>query len=730
MPHIKRDYAKYLRHCSDIDQRLRYFYDLIQKFDLKVAKASTLTQAEEDLALIHKASELPPKHFLQTLRRDTKDLQLKLTEQLEAYEKVERSLNEKLEYRVVLRMTEQMFAKDVPPSDTFSYLTGILEKADEHRFKRMIFRLTRGNALVLTSSDLQNLQAGKVCFMIVHSGDTYGTITSSLKHACDLIGAHRYNVPLNSKNLQVLINENEQSINSDEQVKLYTRSNIEAVLYGLVEPISSGGPSRIEILKMFLRKEEGIYNTMNQFKAKKEVFYSQCWIPINEEPKVRALLDNSSSTTGSKLGELMSIQLPETPPPTAFKLNEFTWPFQEFVNTYGVPNYQEVNPAYFTTITFPFLFGIMFGDVGHGLIMTAAASYLCLKSEELQNSRLAVALPARYMLLLMGLFATFCGLIYNEFLGLPIGLFTSAYSKSLNKVGQDGVYIFGIDTAWHHASNDLVFLNSFKMKVSVIVGITQMIGGVLLKGCNCLYFKRKAEFFFEFIPQLVFMICIFGYLQFMIMFKWTVDWDLAGESPSLIAVLMNMFLKLGSLSGEPVLWSASQETVQRGLLIVALACIPVMLFVKPIVNSRPHVGVHVAALGDDSSRSSVEIQHRHDLSEELIHQMIETIEFVLGSVSNTASYLRLWALSLAHAQLAKVFFNMCIAGPWASGNPIFILLGFGLYVLVTFGVLMMMDALECFLHALRLHWVEFMNKFFKGQGTLFAPFSFGPERLG
>ena len=111
----------------------------------------------------------------------------------------------------------------------------------------------------------------------------------------------------------------------------------------------------------------------------------------------------------------------------------------------------------------------------------------------------------------------------------------------------------------------------------------------------------------------------------------------------------------------------------------------------------------------------------------LIQQVIQVIEFVLSTVSHTASYLRLWALSLAHGELAEVFFTYLFLVLGKLIPVLGLALGAAGWILTTFAILMAMEGLSAFLHALRLHWVEFQDKFYRADGIAFEPFSFDAE---
>ena len=151
--------------------------------------------------------------------------------------------------------------------------------------------------------------------------------------------------------------------------------------------------------------------------------------------------------------------------------------------------------------TFPFFFGMMFGDMGHGSIIACFAIYLILFARSLKkNPQLKGFMQARYLLFIMGIMSTWAGLIYNEFFAVPTNIFGSCYDMNQPEMRPNSnqstrtifwlrlesrcVYPFGQDPVWAASENKLTLVNSIKMKMSVIFGVIHMSFGILVKGTN------------------------------------------------------------------------------------------------------------------------------------------------------------------------------------------------------------------------------------------------------
>lgn len=285
-----------------------------------------------------------------------------------------------------------------------------------------------------------------------------------------------------------------------------------------------------------------------------------------------------------------------------------------------------------------------------------------------------------------------------------------------------------------------------------------------LQYVNGRYFKSKVDIIGNFLPGMLFFQSIFGYLVVTVIYKWSVDWAAKGQSPpGLLNMLIFMILYPGTV--DEALYPG-QKYVQVILLLIALIQVPLMLFFKPFylrwehnrARAQGYRGLgepsRVSALEDEGemdgrlsgaqgrestasegegvamiSQDINEEEHEEfDFSEIMIHQVIHTIEFCLNCVSHTASYLRLWALSLAHQQLSKVLWDMTIGGAFELESPgvrvIMIVVAFYLWFTLTIAILCVMEGTSAMLHSLRLHWVESMSKHFMGDGLPFTPFSF------
>mmetsp|Transcript_25717 Transcript_25717/g.39549 ORF Transcript_25717/g.39549 Transcript_25717/m.39549 type:complete len:170 (-) Transcript_25717:66-575(-) len=162
----------------------------------------------------------------------------------------------------------------------------------------------------------------------------------------------------------------------------------------------------------------------------------------------------------------------------------------------------------------------------------------------------------------------------------------------------------GMDPGWAGSSNDILFYNSFKMKAAVILGIIHMTLGIFIKGANALYFNRKLDFYHEFIPQLVLLLALFGFMDVLIINKWLTDWNgNESKAPSIVNVMIEMCLNGGEIKDPdnelPVL---THQMFWSQLMLNLAIIMPIwMLLVKPFMlkKAAEEKETHREAVGGD-----------------------------------------------------------------------------------------------------------------------------------
>jgi len=280
---------------------------------------------------------------------------------------------------------------------------------------------------------------------------------------------------------------------------------------------------------------------MMRLKAGAEQFVGFFWCPVVEFPTIERISQDSRFTNA--IEPITVYDNHSIEPPTHIPTTDLTWLSQTLVNLYGIPHYQEANPMIISLVTFPFLFGMMFGDIGHGSILLIFALFTIWQGEKGPLAK------GRYMMLLMGVSAVYCGLIYNEFFALKLNLWESCYdldkkirwtpSQSAVQHANDHksdyvykrkdfncTYPIGTDPVWGLTGNGLAFANGIKMKMSVIFGVLHMMIGVMHKYTNAIYIKRWASLITECIGGSIILLFLFGWMDLLIYEKWLTPIDI------------------------------------------------------------------------------------------------------------------------------------------------------------------------------------------------------------
>ena len=314
-------------------------------------------------------------------------------------------------------------------SSLLGQVSGVIKKEQALSLERVLFRATRGNAVFETEpieeqlldvdSKGSNESVDKVFFMVLFAGEV---MRDKISKICSYFGATLYKFPEAAEDLAAMSHEVEMRLGESEEILSKGAQVINELLLAFA--------ANYQTWNFVVQKEKMVFDTLNmcEFDIKRHVFVAEGWVPCVQYETVVQALQDATTECGLDTRPIINKLDSRLTPPTYIPVTNFTSGFQALVNTYGTPRYREANPGAFCCIFFPFLFGIMFGDFGHGLILACFGYFLITKEKDWGdgaglNDMVQMCYGGRYIILLNGIFGAYVGFMYNEAFAFPMNWF-------------------------------------------------------------------------------------------------------------------------------------------------------------------------------------------------------------------------------------------------------------------------------------------------------------------
>jgi V/A-type H+-transporting ATPase subunit I len=459
-------------------------------------------------------------------------------------------------------------------------------------------------------------------------------------------------------------------------------SGLEARLAGVERELNNINTEKIRIRNEYggtIRSLAAAYlmaSLVEQLKGKlrgtRSVYVLSGWVPSDAVPDMVEDLENCTQGRVAirtfNPDEVEEVKEGKTKVPVSLEHGSFVKGFEGVVFSYGAPLYGTIDPTPFVAFFFTILFGIMFGDLGQGLVLlllgllTGRGGLKVLKKARKYSVPLiAVGISSMVMGFLNGAFFT-----NEELLIAPTKAVTGFFMNLFGWTGEPPERFLQLMPEKDNIEK-LFYFFGFTIAVGVVLNSV----GLLVNIVNQYTLKKYEKAFFS-----------------------------KTGAAGLLLFWYALFIAVKLLAGGRFTW------LDLGGLLFPAFCIFFGPAIWRIISGK---------------RPILE----HGLMVFIVEGFVEILETASTYISNTVSFLRVGAFALSHAVLSFIVFTLSGMVTHLAGGPVFSA------IIIIFGnaVIILLEGMIVAIQVVRLQYYEFFSKFFTETGVEFSPFRFRREAV-